>query len=42
MLTVLEEKKMTLDEAIGFANQTGLADISASVDSSVLFVYPTC
>ena len=42
MLTVLEEKKMTMDEAICFAKTSGLADIAAAVDSSVLFVYPTC
>ncbi|MBO4484819.1 MAG: hypothetical protein J5738_05475 [Lachnospiraceae bacterium] len=42
MLTVLEEKKMSKEEAVAFANASGLAEIATKVDSSVLFVYPTC
>lgn len=42
LLLVFEEKKMSMDEAISWANDKGLAEIAANVDSSVLFVYPTC
>lgn len=42
MLTVFEEKEQTMEEAIAFAESTGLSKIASSVDSSVLFVYPTC
>ena len=42
MLIVFEETKKTEEEAIAFAKKSGLADIAASYDSSVLFVYPTC
>ena len=42
MLTVLEEKKMSAEAAVAFAEEMGLAEIAAAVDSSVLFVYPTC
>ena len=41
LLLVFEEKKQSMEEAVEFAKKSGLADIAAAVDSSVLFVYPT-
>lgn len=42
LLLVFEDKEQDLASAVKLAETTGLAKIASSVDSSVLFVYPTC
>lgn len=42
LLLVFEAKEQSLNEAVAHARTTGLSDIASSVDSSVLYIYPTC
>ncbi|MDD5901670.1 MAG: hypothetical protein PUC73_12345 [Lachnospiraceae bacterium] len=42
LLLVFEESRQSMEDAIAFAETSGLADIASAVDSGVLFVYPTC
>lgn len=41
LLLVLEENRQSMEEAIAFAKKSGLDEIAAETDASVLFVYPT-
>ena len=40
-LIVMEEQEKSMEDAIAWAKESGLSEIAASYDSSVVFVYPT-
>ncbi len=41
-LLVFEENKQSVDEAVQYAEATGLSRIAAKFGGSVVFIYPTC
>ncbi|MCR5807317.1 MAG: hypothetical protein K6G68_09855 [Oscillospiraceae bacterium] len=41
LLLVFEENRQDMEQAVKFARESGLSEIAANVDSSVLFIYPT-
>ena len=41
LLLVFEEKQMSMEEAVDFAEASGLASIASKNDAGVVFVYPT-
>ena len=42
LLLVFEEEQKSMEDAVAFAEKTGLAAIASGNDANVLFVYPTC
>ena len=42
LLLVFEENKQSMENAVKFANDSGLSEIASKNDSGVLFIYPTC
>ena len=42
LLTVFEENRQSMEEAVKWADESGFDKIAAATDSSVLFVFPTC
>ena len=41
LLLILEEKPQSMDSAVAFARESGLAAVAAACDTSVLFVHPS-